>query len=98
MPRTPRVAGIQLGFPLVKQPQRCIGITDFIAQVIRDSAIGIDIEEILPYPLWKKPARNRKILVVRTRQTTAVLLRLSKAWSSLGNSVLGRKTAPPLEA
>ena len=51
-------------------------IADFIAQVIRNPAIGIDIEEILPQPLGKKPARNREILVMGAGQTTTILLRL----------------------
>jgi hypothetical protein len=65
MPRASGVTGVQLGFPLIEQLQRSIGVADFIAQVVGDPAIRINIEEILPQFLRKKPARNRKVFVVR---------------------------------
>ena len=60
MPRAPRIASIQLGFPLVEQSQRRIRIADFITQVVRNAAIGIDIEKILPQPLAEETMSQPK--------------------------------------
>src|SRR5271155_636041 len=98
MPRASAITGVQLGFPLIEQLQGSIAVTDFIAQVVGDPAIRINIKKILPQLLRKKPARNRKVFVVRAGQTTAVLLCLTQARSFLGNGILSRKTRPSLQA
>jgi hypothetical protein len=41
------VASVQLGFPLVEQCERCGGVADFIAQIIGNSTVCVDVEEML---------------------------------------------------
>src|ERR1700738_4014352 len=98
MPRVTGVASVQLGFPLIQQTQRSIGIPDFIAKIIGDAAVGIDVEKILTQSLWQEPDHDREILGVRSRQTSAVLLSLRTRGGFLGNDVLGRKAVPPWQA
>src|SRR5262249_23510177 len=89
------VTGVQLTFPLIEQVQRCFPISYFIAQIVGDATVGINIEEMLSQAHRQKPGRNRKVLIMCARQTPAVFLRFSFGGGPIGNCVLGRETTPP---
>src|SRR5580658_3410947 len=77
MPRLPImitfVARVELVFPLLQQLQRGGGVAHFVAQIVRDAAIRVEVEEVLAQVPRKKPGGDRKILVMRTCQAAAIL-------------------------
>src|SRR6185437_7064494 len=94
MTRSSGIAGIQLLFPLVEKFERDSGISDFITQIVRNAAIGINIAKVLPQALWQKPGGDREIFVVRPRQFAAVFLCFRKTRSAFRDSVFRRQLAP----
>ncbi len=88
MARRSGVALLQLGFPLVEQEQRLLLVADFIAKVIGDSAIGVDVVEVLVQMFGQKPGDDREVLVMRVREAGGVLLRLFERRSMRGDGVL----------
>src|SRR5579863_10196371 len=45
MARNALIAGIEFGLPFVEQGEGCAGVSDFVAQIVGDAAIGVDVEE-----------------------------------------------------
>ena len=41
------IAGVQFAFPLIKKLQGRRAVAHFVAQIVRDPAIGINIKEVL---------------------------------------------------
>src|SRR5579872_1333671 len=80
--------------PFVQQRQRLRGVADFIAEIIRNAAIGVDIVEMLMQMLRQKPRHYRKVFVVTLGQALAVGIRLSQRRSRLGSSILRRQRLP----
>src|SRR5579864_8877023 len=76
MSRVAVVTGVELTLPLIQQCERGGGITDFVAEVVGDAAVGVDVEEMLAQPARKKPAGDGEILVVRAGQPGAVFASL----------------------
>ncbi len=67
------VAGVELVLPLIEQFERGGGVADFVAQVVGDAAVGIDVKEMLAQAARQEPAGNGEIFVVRAGETGAVL-------------------------
>ena len=95
MPRAPGVTGVQLGFPLIEQSQRSCRITDLIAQIIRDPAVGVDVEEMLTKLLRQETGNDGEIFVMPAGQPTAVLPSFQFRRRLLRNSIFRRQTGPP---
>jgi hypothetical protein len=55
MSRVPDVTGVELALPLIQQRERGGGITDFVAEVVGDAAVGINIEKVLAQAPGKEP-------------------------------------------
>ncbi len=60
-----RVTGIELRLPLIEQGERCRGIADFITEIVGDSAIGVNVQEVLTQLLGQKPGRDGEVFVMR---------------------------------
>ncbi len=69
----------QLVFPGIEQCQRSHGSGDFVAQIIRPPAIGIDIVEMLMQAARQQTGDYVEILVVMGRQPARVALCFSRA-------------------
>src|SRR4051812_30248408 len=76
MPGFPYIAGVQLGLPFVEQLQRSFAIASLVTQVVRNSAIGVNIVKMLAQALWKQPRRYRKIFVMGACQPFAIRVRI----------------------
>ena len=66
------VAGIQFALPLVEKFERCVGVADFVPEIVRNAAVGVDIEKMLTQSLRQEPGCDRKILVMRLGEVRAV--------------------------
>ena len=64
MARIALVAGIEFGLPFIEQGQSRGGVSYFVAQIVGDAAVGVDVQEILTEVLGKKPGGYRKIFVM----------------------------------
>src|SRR6202035_466105 len=60
------VTSVELAFPLLKQFEGGSAVADFVAQIVGDAAVGVDIEKMLTKPARKEPACDGKIFVVRS--------------------------------
>ena len=76
--RTALIAGIEFGLPFIEQGERRSGISHFVAEVVGDPAIGVDVEEILAEVLGEEPGGYGEVLVVRASELAAVFLGLRK--------------------
>ena len=74
MARDAVVASIELKLPLVEQRQGASGIADFVAKIVGDAAIGIDVQEILTKLLGEEPGGNGKVFVMRAGELGAVFV------------------------
>ena len=66
------IAGIKFRFPFVEQLQRKLRISDLIAQIVRDPAVGVDTVEVRLQAPREKPGSNGEVLVMRACQPLAV--------------------------
>ena len=66
------IAGIKFRFPFVEQLQRKLRISDLIAQIVRDPAVGVDTVEVRLQAPREKPGSDGEVLVMRARQPLAV--------------------------
>ena len=94
MTRISLITRIELRFPLIEQLQRCLRIADLVSQIVGDTAVGVDIEEMLTQSCRQKPAGYREIFVVRAGQTFTVLLCFSQRWRRIRNGVFRRQSGP----
>ena len=62
----------QFAAPPCEQAQALRGIADFVAQIVRPAAEGIDVVEILMQPLGQQEADHVEILVVMGGQPARV--------------------------
>ena len=69
---TSGITEFQLIAPPAEQFQRAFPVTDFVSEVIRPSAEGIYIVEMLMQPLWQQPRYQREVFVVTSRQRSAI--------------------------
>ena len=74
MARIALVAGVEFGLPFIEQGQGGRGVADFVAQIVGDAAVGVDVEEILAQVFGQKPGGDGKILVVGAGQVAAVFV------------------------
>ena len=66
------VAGVEFALPLVEQFERGGGVADFVAQIVGDAAVGVDVEEMLAQAAGKKPAGDGEVFVVGAGEAGAV--------------------------
>ena len=88
------VAGIELGLPFIEQGEGCGGIADFVTEVVRDAAIGIDVQEILAQGLRKEPCGYGKIFVVGAGELAAVFLGFGERGGGCRDGVASGQTGP----
>src|SRR6516164_3290748 len=94
MTRLPVVTARQFGLPLVEQQERLLLVADFIAEVVGDATVSVDVIEMLVQVLGKKPSDDRKIFVVRGGEFPAIFLGLGESRRHVRDSIFGRKCAP----
>src|SRR2546422_3204153 len=95
MPRSAGIAGLEFGFPLVQQAQRRARIADLVTQIVRNAAVGVNIEKMLTEAFRQKPSGHEEIFVMGAGQAAAVLPSFSLRSRPLGNRIFRGKTAPP---
>ena len=66
------VHAVQFSTPPIEQPQALSLVSDFVAQIVRPAAEGIDVVEILMQALGKQKADDVEILVVMRRQPASI--------------------------
>ena len=88
------VAGIEFALPLVEKFEGCGGVADFVAEIVGDTAVGVDIEKMLAQALRKKPAGDREILVVRAGQAGAVFAGFGECGRRRRDGVGGGQAGP----
>jgi hypothetical protein len=96
MAGTAFIAGVEFGFPLIEQEQRCVAITGFVSEIVGDAAVGIDVEEMLAQTFGQKPGGDGKVLVMRASQALAIGVRFLLGRSTGGDGVFRGETAPDL--
>ena len=72
------VAGVKFTLPLVEEFEGGGGVADFVAEVVGDAAVGVDVEEMLAQAAGKKPAGDGEILVVGAGEAGAVFAGFSE--------------------
>src|SRR5208282_4401925 len=70
--RSATVAGVEFGLPLIEQGERGCGIADFVAEIVGDAAVGVDVEKMLAQAAGEKPGGYGEIFVVGAGQVGAV--------------------------
>ncbi len=88
------IAGVEVGLPLVEQFQRDSRVAHFIAEVVGNAAVSVDVEEVLAQAAGKKPAGDGEIFVMSAGQAGAVGAGFVERGGSRGNGVGGGKAAP----
>src|ERR1019366_9289394 len=88
------VTGVEFALPLIQQFERGGGVADFVAQVVGDAAVGVEVEEMLAEAAGKKPAGDGKILVVGAGQAGAVFSGFGDCGRSGRDGVVGGQAAP----
>ena len=74
------VAGVEFALPLIKEFEGGGGVSDFVAEIVRDAAVGVDVEEMLAQAAGQEPASDGEILVMRAREAGTVFTRLGREW------------------
>ena len=90
------VAGIELRLPFIEQGERCARVSNFVAEIVGDTAIGIHIQEILTQVFGEKPGGYGEIFVVGAGEAAAVFLRLFERGPNFRDRVFGGEAAPAL--
>ena len=88
------VTGVELALPLVKKFERGRGVSNLVAEIVRDPAIGVHVEEMLAQAAGKEPAGYREVLVMRLSQPRAVGAGFVERRRGSRNSVGGGQPAP----
>ena len=94
MARIAVVAGLEFGLPLVEQGQGGRRITDFVAEIVGDAAIGVDVEEILTEMFGQKPGGDGEIFVVGAGEVAAVGAGFVQRRGVGGNGIGGGQAGP----
>ncbi len=89
-----QVSCIQLRLPLVHQRQRLLGVAYFVAHIVGDSAVGINIVEVLMQMFGQEPGHDGEVLVMRMRQARTILLGFLQRRRVVRNRVLWRQGLP----
>ena len=76
--RSAFVAGIEFVLPLIEEFERGRGVADFVAQIVGDAAVGVDVEEMLAQAAGKEPTGDGEIFVVGAGQAGAVFAGLGE--------------------
>jgi hypothetical protein len=84
-----RVAIIEFLLPEIDERQRQPDIANFIAEVVGDTAVGVDAEEMLVQTFGQKPSRYGEVLVVAARESLAISSGFFEAGSDFRNLVFG---------
>ncbi len=87
------IALIQHRAPRIEQPSRNCPVGNFVPQIIRYSAVGVDALEVRPHFARQKERRHMKVLVVRRRKLAAPCLRLVERGPLQRRQILRRE--PP---
>ena len=69
------ITGIKFLLPPIEQFQSALCVRNLIAQVIRPTAVGVKIVEVLMEFFWQQPACDVKVFVVVGCEPARVLLR-----------------------
>lgn len=69
------VAGVEFAFPPMEELESASGIFYFIAEVVRPSAISVDIIKMLVKAFWQEPGDDVEILVVMRGEPARISLR-----------------------
>src|SRR5882762_11512336 len=88
------VAGVQFGFPLIQELEGGGCVADFVAEIVGDSAVRIQVEKVLAETRGQKPGGYREIFVMGARQAFTVCSRFGLGRGCFRDGVLGRKSAP----
>ena len=88
------VTGVEFALPLVQQFERGGNVADFVAQVVGDAAVGVDVEEMLAQAAREEPASHGEVFVVRASQSGAVFAGFGGAGRGGGDSIGGGQAAP----
>ena len=59
-------------------------IADFVAEIVGDAAVCVNIEKMLPQAAGKEPTGDREIFVMRAGETCAVCRGPGRAWDRGG--------------
>src|ERR1700757_4935169 len=94
MPRSPAVAGNQFRLPLIEQTQREPRIPNFIAQIVGNPAVRVDVVEVLTQTFWQEPRGDREILVMRGGETLAIGAGIFERRRDPGDRVFLREMVP----
>src|ERR1700691_2955141 len=71
-----RVAIAQLQVPVIEQREGFSGIGNFVTQIVRPAAVGIQIVEMLVQPAWEQPGNDVEIFIVMRGEPARVALGL----------------------
>jgi hypothetical protein len=64
MTRSPSITGVEFGLPLIEEFEGCSGIADFVAEIVRNAAVSVNVEEMLAQVAWQEPRGDREVFVV----------------------------------
>jgi len=79
---------------LVEQGEGCGGVADFVAEIVGDAAVGVDVEEILAEVFREEPGGYGEIFVVGACKVAAVGLGLFQRRCGLRDGVGGGEAGP----
>jgi hypothetical protein len=88
--RCASVTRIKLTLPLIKEFEGGGGVSDFVAEIVRDAAVGVDVEEMLAQAAGQEPTSDGEIFIMRAREAGTVFTRLNERGGRGGDSVFGR--------
>ena len=78
VPRFARIHRVQFSAPPGQQPEALLGISDFVAQVVRPAAERIDVIKILMQSLRQQEADHLKVFVVMRGKPARVIQRFAR--------------------
>ena len=88
------VAGVEFALPLIEEFEGGGGVSDFVAEIVRDAAVGVDVEEMLAQAAGQEPASDGEVLVMRAREAGTVFTRSGESGCSCGNGVVRGQAGP----
>jgi hypothetical protein len=74
MARIAVVTGVKLELPLIEEGEGSGSVADFVAEIVGDAAIRVEVEEMLAEAAGEKPAGDGEIFVVGAGEASAVFL------------------------
>jgi hypothetical protein len=66
------VAGVEFGFPLIEQLQGGRRIPSFVAEIVGDPAVGVNVKKVLAEAFGQEPGGDGKVFVMGAGQAFAV--------------------------